>query len=281
MKNQGLLITILIAVSLLLSVNASKAEQYYYYDLGASGFSVPAYGSHSINDSGYISGGTWGPGGTTAALWSPSGVIQNFGTPDGSCAVGINNKNEVVGYSADFFAGYNKAFKWTKTDGIKDLGSLSGKGGYAYGINDSGSVVGTSEAGGQSSHAFLWTPSSGMQDLGILGGQYSSASSINNSGSVVGSSDFDNIAYTRTAFLWTSSAGMKNINDLINNKPSNTYLVSASSINNKNQIVGTLNAPLPNGNSYSAYLWSGKPHKSRHPNDDPVDGHLSGWGSPW
>ena len=74
---------------------------------------------------------------------------------------------------------------------IVDLGTLGGSVGRAYGINNSGQVVGWSYTAGGKRHAFLWTASGGMQDLSTLPGvdaSWSEAFSINDSGQVVGSS---------------------------------------------------------------------------------------------
>jgi probable HAF family extracellular repeat protein len=85
------------------------------------------------------------------------------------------------------------------------LGDLPGGGYYsaAYGINDTGQVVGySSTATGY--RAFLWDASGGMQDLGDLpGGRDSSgARDINSSGQVVG---FSEGAAGARAFLWGSA----------------------------------------------------------------------------
>lgn len=96
----------------------------------------------------------------------------------------VNDVGVVVGESA------GHAFSWNATTKRKtDLGTLGGYNSVAYGINDSGQIVGTSDVAGVR-HAFLWKPRDRrMTDLGTLGGDYSTAFAINNLGVVVGESD--------------------------------------------------------------------------------------------
>ena len=69
-----------------------------------------------------------------------------------------------------------------------DLGTLGGASSSAYGINDSGQVVGQADTRGGQHHAFLYNDGK-MIDLGTLGGANSSAHDINDSGQIVGSAD--------------------------------------------------------------------------------------------
>src|SRR5215207_10175943 len=62
------------------------------------------------------------------------------------------------------------AFLYDSTNGMKDLGTLGGTNSYAYGINDSGQVVGYSDTANSGPHAFLYDSTNGMKDLGTLGG---------------------------------------------------------------------------------------------------------------
>ena len=69
---------------------------------------------------------------------------------------------------------------------MTDLGTLGGTNSNAYGINDSGQVVGMpTPPATPLQHAFLYSGST-MTDLGTLGGTISSATGINASGQVVG-----------------------------------------------------------------------------------------------
>src|SRR5215217_6165531 len=92
---------------------------------------------------------------------------------------------------------------------VKDLGILPGGslnpdyGSIAYGINDSGEVVGVAP-NSSSTHAFLYSDGQ-MQDLGTLpDGTESQSYDINNSGQIVGDSERVNWDGTRTstAFLY-------------------------------------------------------------------------------
>ena len=56
----------------------------------------------------------------------------------------------------------------------------------AYGINDSGQVVGYADTTGNAAYTPFSTAAAAMTDLGTLGGTYSHAKGINDSGQVVG-----------------------------------------------------------------------------------------------
>ena len=115
----------------------------------------------------------------------------DLGTLGGStsCAYGINDSGQIVGYSTTASGEYHHACLWS--DGVMtDLGTLGGSNSYARGINDSGQVVGDSRTDSGEDHAFLWLDGD-MTDLGTLGGSSSHAYGINDSGQVVG--------YARTA----------------------------------------------------------------------------------
>lgn len=114
-----------------------------------------------------------------------------------------------------------------------DLGDLGGGSAFAYGVNDSGSVVGASSTASGQVHAFLWTAASGMTDLGTLGGSASSARAINDSGIVVGQST--TAAGAWHAFRWTRTGGMQDLGDPASGTPS-----SASSVSQGGWIAGTV-----------------------------------------
>ncbi|HZD95791.1 MAG TPA: hypothetical protein VE133_16135, partial [Candidatus Sulfotelmatobacter sp.] len=80
----------------------------------------------------------------------------------------VNAAGQAVGGSGHPHGADTHAFFWEKRGGIRDLGILPG-GDYsaAFGINDSATVVGSSNTS-TNMHAFTWTAATGLHDLGTL-----------------------------------------------------------------------------------------------------------------
>ncbi len=113
---------------------------------------------------------------------------------------------------------------------IQDIGTLEGTWSYAYGVNNSGQVVGYSETASGMPHAFLYSAGN-MQDLGTFaGGTYSLAYGINNLGQVVGYSE--TAPSVPHAFLY-SAGNMQDLGTLPGGVASQAY-----GINNLGQVVG-------------------------------------------
>ncbi len=215
---------------------------------------------YGINSRGQVAGQSFTSTGRINArpfLWNPaapngsSGTIYDLGTLGGTngAADAINTYGEVVGYSYNAF-GVPRAFLWSPTTPngtsgtMQDLGTLGGfYGGTAYGINSSGQVTGTADAGAEDYHAFLWSPTTPngttgtMQDLGTLGGVKSYGFSINTTGEVVGISNYTTATNDYHAILWTSNTGLVDLNTLIN-PLSGWELDYANAINDAGQITG-------------------------------------------
>jgi probable HAF family extracellular repeat protein len=123
------------------------------------------------------------PSGSTqhAFLWQ-NGVMVDLGTLGGigaqgaSYALDVNGAGNVVVGAATITTGETHAFRWTKSTGMVDIGTLAGFGATAWAVNSNGSViVGQSDTLSHATHAFRWTSSGGMSDLGTLGGDYAVA----------------------------------------------------------------------------------------------------------
>ncbi len=173
-------------------------------------------------------------------------VLPNLGGGS-TAAADINDAGQVVGWSLDGTA-TRRAFLWTETDGMKDLGTLGGTTSEATAINAAGQVVGFSETAARRLHAFLWTPDRGMQDLGTLGDAGSIARAINNRGEVVGYT-FAQVGETfeNHALLWTPEQQLVELPTL------GSALTAAVAINNAGRVV--INIATAAGEEHP-FLWS-------------------------
>jgi len=216
-----------------------------------------------------------------AALFT-NGSIIDLGTLNGqtfSRANGINGFNQVVGFSGpELDNPKGRAFFWSKSTGMVDVGTLGGAYAQAFAINDSGSITGNSQlassaTGGAAAHAFL-CPSPlragpiGMRDLGTLGGSFSYGMSINANNHVVGYSTVNNVD-SRVHAFWFDGNGMKDLGTLA---PRSSNALEDQSfalgVNSADQVVGYTYLPGPNANtdpaiqpgtspvSQVAFVWS-------------------------
>jgi len=149
--------------------------------------------------------------------------------------VGCSDTATPYGYPCTGLTAGQHAFLWSKSAGMKDLGTMSGGTiSGATGINDAGEVVGCSNVKGKPASdffAFLWTPTGGMTNLGTLsGGNSSCAFQINSAGVIAGDSFISN-GYVN-AVSWTNNK-IRNLGAL----PKSIF-TAAFDINDNNQIVG-------------------------------------------
>lgn len=186
----------------------------------------------AANDSGTILGSYANSGapGSAALMWTPPGYAETVlpGLECDNCsrvniaANAINISGTAVGHSlSDIYkngvlvSGGLFAVEW-QSGTVTSLGSLQDSGtSAAYGINNSGDVVGSSrasQASGSPTHAFLYHQGV-MTDLGTLPGDLnSSANSINDQEQIVGVSS-DQID-TQRAFLYENGQ-LYDLNSLI------------------------------------------------------------------
>jgi len=196
-----------------------------------------------------------------------------------SRANGINGFNQVVGFSGpELDNPKGRAFFWSKSTGMVDVGTLGGAYAQAFAINDSGFITGNSQTassatGGAAFHAFLG-PSPlragaiGMRDLGTLDGSFSYGMSINANSHVVGYSTVNKVD-SRVHAFWFDGNAMKDLGTLA---PSSSNPLEDQSfalgVNSADQVVGYTYLPGPNANtdpaiqpgtspvSQVAFVWS-------------------------
>jgi probable HAF family extracellular repeat protein len=207
---------------------------------------------------------------TEAILWGKDGSLTDLGTLGGnvSSANAVNNLGQVAGealntipdpYTSNinnfFILGATQvhAFRWTKSHGMQDLGTLGGTDSAAFYINERGQIAGWSftnttvnpTTGTPTVAPFLWENGK-MLDLGTLGGTFGAANALNNRGQVAGFSDLSEDS-TEHPFLWSEREGMKDLGTL-----GGTF-GHANYINDAGEVVGTA---TPTGDPFGrAFLW--------------------------
>jgi probable HAF family extracellular repeat protein len=126
-----------------------------------------------------------------------------------------------------------------------DLGTLGGATSYAFGVNDHGQVVGSADTL-TSSHAFLYAGTT-MSDLGTLGGAKSTATAINAGGWVAGYSDTSTATH---AFLFHN--GVMNDLGTLGGISSFGYAIDVNG-----RVVGSANLPSGLGYVFHPFLYNG------------------------
>ena len=210
-----------------------------------------------------------------AVLWGTDNSLTDLGTLGGneSNASAVNDRRQVAGMAlntipdpyTNFFllpgATQVHAFRWTKSRGMEDLGTLGGTDSAAFAINNKGQIAGWSftnttpnpvvtTCGGSTVNVptedpFLWENGK-MIDLGTLGGTCGQAEALNNRGQVVGYSDLAGDNAGVHAFLWDKIGGMQDLGTL------GGATGAGLSINDAGDVVG--GDSLADGSARS-FLW--------------------------
>jgi probable HAF family extracellular repeat protein len=247
--------TFAVSLALVLVFTGSRSGLLYavpaitLLDIGTLGGSSSV--ALAVNDYGQVVGSssTVGDAEQHAFSWTAAGGMVDLGTFGGrTAATGVNNNGLVVGYSDD--SSTRRALVWTAADGMVDIGSLGGGSSAAFGVNDSGQVVGWSEViTGQAPHAFVWTLAEGMTDLGTLGDPswQSVATAINESGQIVGWSRSSKLGDVH-AFSWTAGGGMVDLGTLGGTRS------SAEAVSDSGQVVGS--SHLAGDAEMRAFSWT-------------------------
>jgi probable HAF family extracellular repeat protein len=227
----------------------TSAQKYKVTDLGVLPGDSSSIGNW-LNNSGHVVGcsdpSSGGGGvicqentaGQHAFLWTEKHGLLDLGTLPGgniSQATGINDSDEIVGYSYTN-EGTPHGFRWTRKSRVmEDLGTLpGGTFSEAVALNPNETVVGWSDYQGSAGQtdAVMWDKQGKIQDVGKLSGaQAAIAAAINDHNQVVGYDDFG--GGVLHAFFWTKAKGLQDLGIL----PGGT-LSAALYINDSGLIVG-------------------------------------------
>src|SRR5450755_4715041 len=213
---------------------ALAAQQYTVTDLGTlPGNKVAA--AYALNNSGEVAGTSSAPTAAIATIFNAGKAtsVSTLGS-NVSVATAINDTGQIAGYNF-FYSNPNfnpQAFLYSNGS-MKSINSpsLFPSGAEAWGINNSGQVIGTGYLSSSSFHAFLYSGGK-MTDLGPPGSYQASAAAINNSGQIVGS--YYLTSGKSGAFLY-SNGKMTTLP-----VPAGSSAVSAFAINDNGEIAGAI-----------------------------------------
>jgi probable HAF family extracellular repeat protein len=186
----------------------------------------------AINNNNQIAGCVrYDPRSYDAVLWNSPTDFVNLGIYDNpnSWANDINDAGVAVGESNEGGNTY-RAVMWNTQGTTTVIPGLQSATSVAYGINNSGQVVGSYWTSEGLYHGFVYTPGLGLTDIGTPNGRpHSIAVAINDFGWVVGGIPGNP---NSSAFLWNKTDGMVDLGVL------GGVSSGAMSINSSNQIVG-------------------------------------------
>jgi probable HAF family extracellular repeat protein len=187
----------------------------------------------AVNNSGLIAGHV----DLAGVVWDLAGVpnfppfppyvrVTDPGPFSPAIALDINDAGKAAGTLLSLAQG----FRW-QAGVLEPLAVLQARDDDAFGINNSGQVVGRGLlATPDRIHAVIWPDPSTVLDLGTLGGDNSEAFDINDDGLVVG--DSETTTGDTVAFVWRADLGIRSLGTLggANSK--------AFAVNAMGQIVG-------------------------------------------
>jgi probable HAF family extracellular repeat protein len=168
-----------------------------------------------------------------AFLWRDGGPILDLGVThaNNSAAKAVNDYDVVVGFVSKSPAtpqtDYRRAFRWTKSEGMKLISGTEDRWSDALDINNKGQILGWY----QSTHqvcSFVWSETAGVIFIDGPAGRPFFALRINDSGVVMGEADDEK--GDRRAMIWSADAGLRWLNV--------PFLFHPTSIDNAGNIVG-------------------------------------------
>lgn len=227
----------------------------WFYD-GARSINIGREGrgigmTRGVNDAGQVIGiAGVGQGQGRARIWSRRQGYTELGLLPATTSIlaaYINNQGVVAGNAADPANNVDRAFRWSRSSGMEDLGAL-GQGQYSIAyvsaINDAGAITGTSWALESDYHAFLWTRATGMVDIHTNDSDDSTPAGISARGDVAGNYHYDGPDWR--GYVWTPRGGMRDLN------PGGVG-TSVSAMSASGQVTGLIGS-IPSG--FHAMTWT-------------------------
>lgn len=249
MRKSGISL-LLMALSLCASAAQGAAQTYHLTDLGTlSGNKVAK--AYALNSAGQAAGTSSGPTAAIAVMFS-GGKATSINTlaADVSVATAMNGSSEIVGYNI-FYSNPNAEFQafLFSNGSMTNINSaaLFPGGTAAWGMNNSGQVVGTGYLTSANFHAFVYSGGK-MMDIGPSGAYQASAVAINNSGEIIGSYYLTSGA--SGAFVY-SNGKMTTLP-----VPAGSSAVSAFALNDHGEIAGAI-YPSSGGAAHAASFNNG------------------------
>lgn len=198
----------------------SEAGDVTIQDLGALYPNSNHTGARGVSNSGVIVGYSQNSSGFAYPFRWENGSMINIGSGATGSGEAVNTAGQVVGYVGQ---GPAEAFLYA-SGMLSKLGTLpGGTDSQAYGINDSGLIVGHARNSAGHFRAVIFQGSGVVTNLGTLGGSQSSASDVNSSGQIVGFSKdaseinraflYQNGSMTTLGSLGTTTSVAEAIND--------------------------------------------------------------------
>jgi probable HAF family extracellular repeat protein len=281
------ILNLVAASSLLAALAVAQTPSYTVTDLGTLGGTY-SYG-YGINDAGWVSGGAatadqTGGVSQTAFLWFhghmidlgalPGGVNSEAGGPNGvgeSAVLSETSRTDPNGEDFCEFGTHRQCLGAIWRNGVMTaLPTLGGVNGAAFGINNSGEVVGFAENGVYDAtcltggtpfqtirfEAVKWDPNGAIHELAPLPGDtVAFGFGINDSGQVVGASGLcSNTAIppfpsAPHAVRWDRDGSATDLGSL-----GNTGNSIASTINNRGEVAGS--SLSPKDGTMHGFLWT-------------------------
>lgn len=192
-----------------------------------------------VNSKGQVAGTVNGTGQGLLShgfFWSTQTGLLNIGQLDAYSRVSAMNDNgTIVGYGGADSPNGVRAFRWTRAEGIQDIGTLPDEFTLASDVNNREHIVGATPFRNvpfpSYAHAFIWIPGEGFRDLGTGTGTRSTAAKINENDMVIG--HVINFGILYHGFVWTRESGLLEIGA---NRPDLETFVG--DLNNHDQVVG-------------------------------------------